>query len=121
MTNIAGTVAGNARYKQQLFTFGELVTKAALSPSDMCLQQQLDRAREALREAAGDTALVDAAGVAGFFNVMTRIVDASGHNNSAFERRVMGVVSSMLEHRRMIFVSLLLACGAAFASWRQTH
>lgn len=53
-----------------LIEFGE----AVLGEDDA----RLDRARSAIVAAMGDAALVDAAGVAGLFNAIDRVADATG-------------------------------------------
>ena len=100
-------MAGDVRYKDLLHAFGESATKAALAPSDDELQSQLARARLQLLAAAGATALADAAAVAASFNVMTRVVDANGHANSATERRVMAAVARITRARSAIGAGLL--------------
>lgn len=120
-------MAGDARYKDLLHAFGESATKAALAPSDSQLQSQLGHVRSQLVAAAGATALADAAAVCAMFNMMTRVVDASGHANSATERRVMAAVARIAQARSSIGAALL-AGGAlmlamlAAASWsRHSH
>ena len=115
MLEIAGSVSGNARYRKELSSFGELTTKAAMTASDEALLKELADARQTLLHQAGDAAVLDAAGVVAFFNMMTRIVDASGHNNSATERHVMGAVGSILHHRALALATAILV-GAA-AAW----
>jgi len=100
-------VAGDARYKDLLHVFGESATKAALAPSDDALQAQLAQARSQLLAAAGATALADAAAVAASFNAITRVVDASGHANSAAERRIMAAVARLAQKRAAIGMGLL--------------
>lgn len=41
-------------------------------------EQRLARARAAVQDAMGPAALVDAAGIAGFFNAIDRVADATG-------------------------------------------
>ena len=91
--------------------FGSSATKASLAPSDETLQAELKHARAQLLAAAGPGALVDAAAVAGTFNMITRIVDASGHASSATQRRVMGTVASVVDARYTIG-ALLIGAGA---------
>jgi hypothetical protein len=100
-------VAGDVRYKDLLHAFGESATKAALAPSDDTLQSQLAHARSQLLTAAGPTALADAAGVAASFNMITRVVDASGHANSATERHVQAAVARIARARSAIGAGLL--------------
>ena len=101
-------------------TFGSSATKASLAPSDetlqaelkQTLQAELKHARAQLLAAAGPGALVDAAAVAGTFNMITRIVDASGHANSATQRHVMGAVARVVD-ARYTTGALLIGGGAA--------
>ena len=61
---------GGVPHGDRLIEFAE----AVLADSD----EQLLRARSALRGSLGDAALVDAAAVVGFFNAIDRVADATG-------------------------------------------
>ena len=66
----AARAGGGIPHGQLLVEFAE----AVLADSD----EQLLRARSALRGSLGDAALVDAAAVVGFFNAIDRVADATG-------------------------------------------
>jgi len=66
----AARAGGGIPHGQLLVEFAE----AVLADSD----EQLLRARSALRGSLGDAALVDAAAVVGFFNAIDRAADATG-------------------------------------------
>ena len=66
----AARAGGGIPHGQLLVEFAE----AVLADSD----EQLLRARSALRGSVGDAALVDAAAVVGFFNAIDRVADATG-------------------------------------------
>ena len=69
MLGAAGAGSG-VPHGDRLIEFAE----AVLADSD----EQLLRARSALRGSLGDAALVDAAAVVGFFNAIDRAADATG-------------------------------------------
>ena len=68
---VLGSAAdGGVPHGDRLIEFAE----AVLANSD----EQLSRARSALRGSLGDAVLVDAAAVVGFFNAIDRVADATG-------------------------------------------
>jgi|NorSeaMetagenome_1021524.scaffolds.fasta_scaffold64789_2 hypothetical protein len=116
MTEVAGLVNAKARFRDELHAFAVLATKASLTSSDAALCQELARARQSLLERAGSAAVVDAAGVVGFKNMMTRIVDASGHNCSATERFVQGLMANALSNKARTLTVVLLVAGAGWSA-----
>ena len=66
----AAAEGGGVSHGDRLVEFAE----AVLADSD----EQLLRARSALRGSLGDAALVDAAAVVGFFNAIDRVAEATG-------------------------------------------
>ena len=66
----AAAEGGGVPHGDRLIEFAE----AVLADND----EQLSRARSALRGSLGDAALVDAAAVVGFFNAIDRVADATG-------------------------------------------
>ena len=71
--DLAATVGraggGGIEHGEELVRFGEALTRGS---------DDLDAARDALRQAAGDFAFVEAAGIAAIFNGLVRTADLSG-------------------------------------------
>lgn len=74
--NLQGVV-GDANAAEQGIAFGSLLVAFAEAVASR-EEHQIQAAREALRDEAGDAVLVDAAGVAANFQRMVRIADSVG-------------------------------------------
>ena len=95
-------------------------TLVLIGPGCYHVQEQLNQAREQLRCALGETALVDAAATVATFNMITRIVDASGHEMSSSRRWIMGAVGQVFGHHRQLIamagIALVVGLAAACRS-----
>jgi len=80
---MTGIGDGGILHGQALMTFAE----ATLGDGNQTLDgdQTLDEARRALLRALGPSALVDAAAVAGLFNAIDRVADATGTSLEAWK------------------------------------
>jgi len=115
-------------HEKLLAAFGKAATHAALrrpldaaaATADPHATVALDKARRELVAAAGEAAMIEAAGIVAMFMAITRLVDGTGHVILKEQQLSMDIICFVRRYRAPLAVgALALAVGTAALAYRR--